>query len=221
LQVSETHRRVVIAEDEALIRLDLKEMLEEEGYVVAGEAGDGRTAVELATSLQPDLVILDIKMPVLDGISAAEQIAAMRLTPVVILTAFSQRDLVERARDAGAMAYVVKPFTKADLVPAIEMAVSRFTEIRALESEVQSLQERLEARKVLDRAKGLLQAQYGLTEAQAFRWIQKTSMDRRMTMRTVAQAVLDGAAGPAGVGHDAQTPENAAPDGDRGAGSPG
>ena len=196
LRVSETQRRVVIAEDEALIRLDLKEMLEEEGYVVAGEAGDGRAAVELATSIQPDLVILDIKMPILDGISAAEQISALRLTPVVILTAFSQRDLVERARDAGAMAYLVKPFTKADLVPAIEMAVSRFTEIRALESEVQSLQERLAARKVLERAKGLLQEQYGLTEAQAFRWIQKTSMDRRMTMRNVAQAVLDGGTGP-------------------------
>jgi two-component system, response regulator PdtaR len=197
LQVSQTQRRVVIAEDEALIRLDLKEMLEEEGYVVAGEAGDGRTAVELADSLKPDLVILDIKMPVLDGISAAEQIAAKRTTPVVILTAFSQRDLVERARDAGAMAYLVKPFTKADLVPAIEMAMSRFTEIRALETEVGGLQQRLEVRKLLDRAKGLLQAQYGLTEPEAFRWIQKTSMDRRMTMRRVAEAVLEGVTGPA------------------------
>ncbi len=196
MQVSKTQRRVVIAEDEALIRLDLKEMLEEEGYVVTGEAGDGRTAVDLAASLRPDLVILDIKMPILDGISAAEQITAMRLTPVVILTAFSQRDLVERARDAGAMAYVVKPFTKADLVPAIEMAVTRFNEIRVLEAEVTNLQDRLEARKVLDRAKGVLQVQHGLTEPEAFRWIQKTSMDRRMTMRNVAQAVLDGATGP-------------------------
>jgi len=195
MQVSKTQRRVVIAEDEALIRLDLKEMLEEEGYVVTGEAGDGRTAVDLAASLRPDLVILDIKMPILDGISAAEQITAMRLTPVVILTAFSQRDLVERARDAGAMAYVVKPFTKADLVPAIEMAVTRFNEIRVLEAEVTNLQDRLEARKVLDRAKGVLQVQHGLTEPEAFRWIQKTSMDRRMTMRNVAQAVLDGATG--------------------------
>jgi len=195
MQVSKTQRRVVIAEDEALIRLDLKEMLEEEGYVVTGEAGDGRTAVDLAASLRPDLVILDIKMPILDGISAAEQITAMRLTPVVILTAFSQRDLVERARDAGAMAYVVKPFTKADLVPAIEMAVTRFNEIRVLEAEVTNLQDRLEARKVLDRAKGVLQVQHGLTEPEAFRWIQKTSMDRRMTMRKVAQAVLDGATG--------------------------
>ncbi len=169
MQVSETPRRVVIAEDEALIRLDLKEMLEEEGYVVAGEAGDGRTAVDLAASLRPDLVILDIKMPILDGISAAEQITAQRLTPVLILTAFSLRDLVERARDAGAMAYLVKPFTKADLVPAIEMAVTRFNELRALEVEVKSLQERLEARKVLDRAKGVLQVRYRLNEPEAFR----------------------------------------------------
>jgi len=196
MRVSETPRRVVIAEDEALIRLDLKEMLEEEGYSVAGEAGDGRTALELAAELRPDLVILDVKMPVLDGISAAEQIASQRIAPIVILTAFSQRDLVERARDAGAMAYLVKPFTKADLVPAIEMAVSRFAEIRALESEMQTLQDRLEARKLLDRAKGLLQAEYGLNEPEAFRWIQKTSMDLRMTMRKVAEAVLEGAVAP-------------------------
>jgi response regulator NasT len=194
--VSQTPRRVVIAEDEALIRLDLKEMLEEEGYTVAGEAGDGRTALELAAELRPDLVILDVKMPVLDGISAAEQIASERIAPIVILTAFSQRDLVERARDAGAMAYLVKPFTKADLVPAIEMAVSRFSEIRALESEMETLQERLEARKLLDRAKGLLQSEYGLNEPEAFRWIQKTSMDRRLTMRKVAEAVLEGSAVP-------------------------
>jgi len=183
--------RVVIAEDEALIRLDLKEMLEEEGYQVVGEAGDGATAVKLAAELRPDLVILDVKMPVLDGLSAAEQIAEQRIAPVVILTAFSQRDLVERARDAGAMAYLVKPFTKADLVPAIEMAGSRFTEIRALETEVSTLRDRLEVRKFLDRAKGLLQAEHGLTEPEAFRWIQKTSMDRRISMREVAQAVLD------------------------------
>ncbi len=218
--MSETHRSVVIAEDEALIRLDLKEMLEEEGYVVVGEAGDGAAAVELTTSLQPDLVILDIKMPILDGISAAEQIAAMRLTPVVILTAFSQRELVERARGAGAMAYLVKPFTKADLVPAIEMAVTRFSEIRALETEVASLHERLAARKVLDRAKGVLQVRYGLNEAQAFRWIQKTSMDRRMTMRNVAQAVLDGGTGP-GAAADPAAPASPDPDPDRGAASPG
>jgi response regulator NasT len=187
----------VVAEDEALIRLDLKEMLEEEGYEVVGEAGDGETAVKLAVSQRPDLVILDVKMPVLDGLSAAEQIAAERIAPVVILTAFSQRDLVERARDAGAMAYLVKPFTKADLVPAIAMAVSRFQEVRALEAEVGDLRDRLEVRKLLDRAKGLLQAEHGLTEAEAFRWIQKTSMDRRISMRDVAQAVLDRAmAGP-------------------------
>jgi two-component system, response regulator PdtaR len=195
LRVSQSQRpfRVVIAEDEALIRLDLKEMLEEEGYVVAGEAADGQTAVALTESLRPDLVILDVKMPVLDGITAAERIAAEHLAPVVILTAFSQRELVERARDAGAMAYLVKPFTKADLVPAIEIAASRFQEISALESEVGTLRDRLEVRKLLDRAKGLLQADRGITEAEAFRWIQKTSMDRRMTMRAVAAELLAGA----------------------------
>ncbi len=184
----------MIAEDEALIRLDLKEMLEEEGYVVIGEAADGETAITLTQSLRPDLVILDVKMPVLDGISAAERIAADHLAPVVILTAFSQRELVERARDAGAMAYLVKPFTKADLVPAIEIAVSRFQEISALESEVGTLRDRLEVRKLLDRAKGLLQAQRGITEAEAFRWIQKTSMDRRVTMRAVSEELLAAAA---------------------------
>jgi two-component system, response regulator PdtaR len=181
---------VVIAEDEALIRLDLKEMLEEEGYLVAGEVGDGAAAVDLASQLRPDLVIMDVKMPGLDGISAAEQISAQRLAPVVILTAFSQRDLVKRASDAGAMAYLIKPFTKADLVPAIEVAVSRYQEISALDSEVAGLRERLEVRKLLDRAKGLLQAGRGMSEAEAFRWIQKTSMDRRLTMRAVAEEVL-------------------------------
>jgi response regulator NasT len=192
MSVSQTPLRVLIAEDEALIRLDLKEMLEEEGYAVVGEVGDGQAAVDLAGQHHPDLVILDVKMPVLDGISAAEQIAAEHIAPVVILTAFSQRELVERARDAGAMAYLVKPFTKADLVPAIEMAVSRFQEITTLESEVGNLRERLEVRKVLDRAKGLLQAEHGMTEPEAFRWIQKTSMDRRLTMRKVAEAVIEG-----------------------------
>jgi two-component system, response regulator PdtaR len=190
--VSQKVLRVVIAEDEALIRLDLKEMLEEEGYSVVAEVGDGESAVERVTALRPDLAILDIKMPVLDGISAAERIASERLAPVVILTAFSQRELVERARDAGALAYLVKPFTKADLIPAVEMAVSRFAEIRSLDSEIGTLRERLEVRKLLDRAKGLLQSQYGLTEPQAFRWIQKTSMDRRLTMRRVAEAVIEG-----------------------------
>jgi len=198
--VSQPSFRVVIAEDEALIRLDLKEMLEEEGYVVVGEAGDGETAVALTETLRPDLVILDVQMPVLDGISAAERIAAGHLAPVVILTAFSQRELVERARDAGAMAYLVKPFTKADLVPAIEIAASRFQEIIALESEVGSLRDRLEVRKLLDRAKGLLQAERGITEAEAFRWIQKTSMDRRMTMRAVAAELLDGGQASGGGG---------------------
>jgi two-component system, response regulator PdtaR len=192
MAVSQTPLRVVIAEDEALIRLDLKEMLEEEGYEVAGEAADGEKAVELASALKPDLVILDVKMPVLDGISAAERIAAQQIAPVVILTAFSQRELVERARDAGAMAYLVKPFTKADLVPAIEIAASRFQEMSALGTEVGTLRERLEVRKVLDRAKGRLQSESGLSEPEAFRWIQKTSMNRRVTMRAVAEAVLAG-----------------------------
>jgi two-component system, response regulator PdtaR len=195
--VSQTPFRVVIAEDEALIRLDLKEMLEEEGYIVAGEAADGEAAVDLATKLRPDLVILDVKMPILDGITAAERIAAEHIAPVVILTAFSQRELVERARDAGAMAYLVKPFTKADLVPAIEIAASRFQETSALETEVATLKDRLEVRKILDRAKGKLQAEYGLSEPEAFRWIQKTSMDQRLAMRTVAERLLDGAMAPA------------------------
>ncbi|MDI2126251.1 ANTAR domain-containing response regulator [Yinghuangia seranimata] len=184
--------RVVIAEDEALIRLDLKEMLEEEGYRVVGEAGDGAAAVRLVEEHRPDLVILDVKMPILDGISAAEQIAGARLAPVLMLTAFSQRELVERARDAGAMAYLVKPFTKGDLVPAIEMAVSRFTELAALEREVVDLTQRLETRKLVDRAKSVLQERYGLSEPEAFRWIQKTSMDRRLSMRAVAEVVVSG-----------------------------
>ncbi|MEU1805136.1 response regulator [Streptomyces sp. NPDC019937] len=186
--------RVVIAEDEALIRLDLKEMLEEEGYSVVGEAGDGETAVALAREHRPDLVILDVKMPVLDGISAAERIAADRIAPVLMLTAFSQRELVDRARDAGAMAYLVKPFSKSDVVPAIEMAVSRFTELKTLEQEVADLSQRLETRKLVDRAKSVLQTEYGLTEPAAFRWIQKTSMDRRLSMQQVAEAVIADAA---------------------------
>lgn len=195
-----TQRRVVIAEDEALIRLDLKEMLEEDGYAVVGEAGDGESAVRLASELRPDLVILDVKMPVLDGISAAEQIVSQRIAPCLILTAFSQRDLVERARDAGAMAYLVKPFTKSDLVPAIEMAVSRHEEIAALEREVGTLSERLETRKLVERAKGLLMAEHGWSEPQAFRWIQKASMDRRLSMREVAQIVVGGTPAPGADG---------------------
>jgi response regulator NasT len=184
--------RVLIAEDEALIRLDLREMLEEDGYDVCGEAADGASAVRLAQELRPQLVILDVKMPVLDGLSAAEQIVAERIAPVVILTAFSQRDLVERAREAGAMAYLVKPFQKKDLVPTIEMAVSRFAELLALEAEVADLTGRLEVRKLVDRAKGVLQSEHGLSEPEAFRWIQRASMDSRQSMRAVALAVLDG-----------------------------
>jgi response regulator NasT len=184
-------RSVLVAEDEALIRLDLVEMLREEGYDVAGEAADGEEAVRLATELRPDLVILDVKMPKVDGIDAASKIAGKRIAPVVILTAFSQRDLVERARDAGAMAYLVKPFAKHDLVPAIELAVSRFSELQALENEVAGLTERLETRKVIERAKGLLMTNQGLTEPEAFRWIQRTAMDRRTTMKAVAEAVVE------------------------------
>ncbi len=180
----------MIAEDEALIRLDLAEMLAEEGYDVVGLAEDGEKAITLVEDLRPDLVILDIKMPRLDGLAAAEQVARQRIAPVVILTAFSQRDLVERARDAGAMAYLVKPFTKSDLVPAIEMAVSRFAEVRQLETEVQDLGEQLATRKALDRAKGILQEQLRLTEPESFRWIQKTAMDLRLSMRQVAEGVV-------------------------------
>jgi response regulator NasT len=190
-------RRVVVAEDEGLIRLDLVEMLREEGYDVVGEATDGQQAIELAEKHKPDLVILDIKMPVLDGITAAERIADARIAPVVILTAFSQRELVERARDAGAMAYLVKPFTKADLIPAIEIAVSRYAEVAALEIEVDDLTQRLETRKLVERAKGLLQTDYDMTEPEAFRWIQKTSMNKRMSMRAVADSVLTGSERPA------------------------
>jgi two-component system, response regulator PdtaR len=186
-----TTRTVVIAEDETLIRMDLAEMLTEQGYDVVGQAGDGAKAIELAEELLPDLVILDVKMPVLDGIAAAEAIAGKRIAPVVILTAFSQRDLVERARDAGAMAYLVKPFTQSDLMPAIEMAVSRFGELNMLESEVADLNERLETRKAVDRAKGILQEQLRLSEPDAFRWIQKTAMDLRLSMRQVAEGVVD------------------------------
>ena len=184
--------RVLIAEDEALIRLDLREMLEEEGFEVVGEAADGEQAVALATELRPDLVICDVKMPKMDGIAAAAQITEARIAPVVMLTAFSQRDLIERARDAGAMAYLVKPFQKRDLLPAIEMASSRFAEIRALEAEVTGLRERLEARKLIERAKGALMTKHGLSEPEAFRWIQRAAMDNRTSMRAVAELVLSG-----------------------------
>nr|MDT0665702.1 response regulator [Micromonospora sp. DSM 115978] len=195
-QPSSNPRRVMIAEDEALIRLDLREMLQEEGYEDGGEAGDGEKAVTLAQKLRPDLVIVDVKMPRMDGIEAGAKIAKERIAPVVILTSFSQRDLVERAREAGAMAYVVKPFPKKDLLPTIEMAMSRFTEIVSLEAEVEDLQGRLEARKIIERAKGVLQTEHGMTEPDAFRWIQRTSMNQRRTMRAVAEGVLSGEALP-------------------------
>ena len=187
-------RRVVVAEDEALIRLDIVEMLRDGGYDVVGEAGDGEAAVRLAEEHRPDLVVLDVKMPVLDGITAAERIVSGPGSAVVLLTAFSQRELVERARDAGAMAYVVKPFTAADLLPALEIAVSRHQQISALEAEVADLGDRFETRKLVDRAKGLLQAKFDLSEPDAFRWIQKTSMDKRLSMREVASAVVASAA---------------------------
>ena len=190
-----TAKRVVIAEDEALIRMDLAEMLAEEGYDVVGQAGDGEEAVRLAIEQRPDLVILDVKMPKLDGLSAAEKIAGERIAPVLMLTAFSQRELVERARDAGAMAYLVKPFSKADLLPAIEIAASRYVELAELEREVGDLAERLETRKLVDRAKAVLQRDHGLSEADAFRWIQKSSMDLRISMRQVAETVISSAEG--------------------------
>ena len=188
--MSSARTRVLIAEDEALIRLDLKEMLEEEGYDVVGEVGDGQQAVDRAAELRPDLVILDIQMPVLDGLSAAEQIAGDRIAPVIVLTAFSQRDLVERARDAGAMAYLVKPFNKNDLVPAIEVARARFAEMSALDSEVRSLEDRLEARKSIEKAKGKLMTDQGMTEAEAFRHIQRTAMNERTSMKALADRIL-------------------------------
>lgn len=186
-----TPRRVVVAEDESLIRLDIVEILRDNGFDVVGEAGDGETAVRLATELKPDLVVMDVKMPQLDGISAAERINKNHIAPVVLLTAFSQKELVERAAEAGAMAYVVKPFTPNDLLPQIEIALSRYQQIIALEAEVADMVERFETRKLVDRAKGLLNEKMGLTEPEAFRWIQKASMDRRLTMHDVALAIIE------------------------------
>lgn len=183
--------KVLVAEDDSLIRMDLIEMLREEGYDVVGEAPNGQAAVELTESLGPDLVIMDIKMPIRDGIDAATEIAQKRLAPVVMLTAFSQRDFIEKARDAGAMAYLVKPFTKADLVPAIEVAVSRYQELKMLEREVATVNDRLETRKLVERAKGLLMEKQALSEPEAFKWIQRAAMDRRTTMKAVAQVVVE------------------------------
>ena len=183
--------KVLVAEDEALIRLDLVELLTSEGYEVIGEAGDGEQALAMARELEPDLVVMDVKRPKMDGISAASAIAEERIAPVVMLTAFSQRELVERAREAGAMAYVVKPFDASDVVPAIEVAMARYAELRAVEEEVEDLQERFESRKLVEQAKGLLMEGLGLTEPEAFRWIQKTAMDLRKSMREVAEGVID------------------------------
>lgn len=188
---TDSPRRVVVAEDEPLIRLDIVESLTDAGYEVVGEASDGATAVALVEELEPDLVVMDVQMPEMDGIAAAEKIMEGRTTAVVMLTAFSQSDLVERAAKAGAMGYVVKPFTPSDLLPALEIALSRFNEIMSLEAEMSDMTERFETRKRVDRAKGLLQSKMGLSEPEAFRWIQKTSMDRRLTMREVADAVIE------------------------------
>ncbi len=184
-------KTVVVAEDESLIRIDIVETLKDNGFTVVGEAADGETAVAMAREHRPDLVVMDVKMPLMDGITAAEILTKERIAPVVLLTAFSQRELVERASEAGALAYVVKPFTPNDLIPAIEIALSRSQQISALEDEVADIAERLETRKVLDRAKGILNDTMGLTEPEAFRWIQKASMDRRLSMRDVAQTVID------------------------------
>jgi len=191
--VSDPHpTRVVIAEDEAIIRLDLKELLQEDGYDVVGETGRGDEAVELVRDLRPDLVILDIKMPGLDGLSAAREIARDRLAAVLMVTAFSQRELVEQARDAGALAYLVKPFQKSDLIPAIEVALGRFAEISALERDVEDLQARLEARKNIDRAKGRLMDGHGLAEQDAWRFLQQQAMANRVKIDEIARRVVDG-----------------------------
>lgn len=182
--------RIIVAEDEAIIRMDLIEMLRESGYNVIGEAANGREAISLARHLKPDLAILDVKMPEIDGISAAEVIVSEKLAAVLMLTAFSQQDLVERARDAGAMAYLVKPFSISDLTPAIEMALGRYAQIQALEAEVVEIGERLEARKLVDRAKGILMANLGITEPEAFKWIQRAAMDQRSSMSAVSEGVL-------------------------------
>jgi len=191
--------RVVIAEDEAIIRMDLRETLEEEGYEVVGETGRGDQAIELVRALQPDLVILDIKMPGMDGLEAARIINGDKICGVLMLTAFSQREVVESARDAGALAFLVKPFQKSDLVPAIEVAMGRFRELRTLTGEIDALGEQLESRKIIDRAKGVLIDEVGLTESDAFSFIQRTAMSERIRMRDVADRVLDGSLRPDAV----------------------
>ncbi|MBB1585708.1 response regulator [Arachnia propionica] len=183
-------KKVLIAEDEALIRLDLVELLTEEGFEVVGQAADGEEAVKLARELEPDLIIMDVKMPGMDGITAAEIIGEERIAPILMLTAFSQSELVERARDAGVMGYLVKPFGANEVVPAIEVAIGRFAELRAIEEELANLEDRFESRKIIDQAKGMLQEGLGLTEPEAFRWIQKTAMDLRKSMREVAEGVI-------------------------------
>ena len=188
--------RIVIAEDEALIRLDLKETLEEEGYEVVGAVGRGDEAVELVKELHPDLAILDIKMPGMDGLTAAREISEERLAAVLILTAFSQRDLIERARDAGALAYLVKPFQRSELIPAVEVALGRHKEMQALQAEVKGLEDQLDTRRVVDRAKGILMDTHKLSEGDAFDWIQKTAMRGRLTMKVVGQRIIDGELGP-------------------------
>lgn len=188
---SVSKKRVIVAEDESLIRIDIVETLRDHGFEVIAEAADGEKAVALAEELRPDLVVMDVKMPLMDGISAAEILTKRKIAPVVLLTAFSQRELVERASEAGALAYVVKPFTPNDLIPAIDIALGRFAQIQALEDEVADLAERLDTRKILDRAKGILNNTMGLTEPEAFRWIQKASMDRRLTMKEVAETVIE------------------------------
>ena len=184
--------RVVLAEDEAIIRLDLKETLEEEGYEVVGETGRGDEAVALVRDLDPDLAILDIKMPGMDGLSVAREISAERLCAVLILTAFSQRDLIEQARDAGALAYLVKPFQRSELVPAIELAIGRFSDFKSVSEQVESLEDQLESRKIVDRAKGVLMDTHGLTESDAFSFIQKKAMGDRLTMRIVGEQIISG-----------------------------
>ena len=183
-------KKVLIAEDDALIRLDLVELLTEEGFEVVGQAADGEEAVKLARELEPDLIIMDVKMPGMDGITAAEIIGEERIAPILMLTAFSQSELVERARDAGVMGYLVKPFGASEVVPAIEVAIGRFAELRAIEEELANLEDRFESRKIIDQAKGMLQEGLGLTEPEAFRWIQKTAMDLRKSMREVAEGVI-------------------------------